>query len=303
MKDGEIVLSDGAGNSAVVAPASGGWLLRYVRQTRRFGPVDVLHVAPAGAAGPPDLLAGSHVMFPIAGYSRSGAKADHYRWQEIERPLPIHGFAHRRPWRVDDVTAVSVRLVLEPDAATRDVYPFGFRLGLSYALENGALRSDLEIENRGDRPMPFSTGFHPYVRLPLTDAGRRAHCLVRLPAGREYVARPDGVVASPPDRAARVLAASAPAAPARHFADLQRLQAELVDEDSGLRVALDAHLDSPFRCLTAWSPRTDAPFYCVEPRTALQDAFSYATQGQLTILEPGRAFAARLSLDLHEAAD
>ena len=78
------------------------------------------------------------------------------------------------------------------------------------------------------------------------------------------------------------------------------MQADLIDELGGLRVGLSASLDSSFRCLTAWSPQADAPFYCVEPRTALQDAFSHAAQGQLTVLEPGAAFSAGMTLDLRD---
>ena len=86
--------------------------------------------------------------------------------------------------------------------------------------------------------------------------------------------------------------------PARSFTDLERLQAELVDGSSGLAVRLEATLDSPFKCLTMWSPQPDAAFYCVEPRTALQDAFVHAAQGQLTVLAPGASFAARMTLAL-----
>lgn len=273
-------LTDGDGTVAVVAPQSGGTLLRYAR-----GPIEVLHEP------------GSPLMFPIAGFNHSGSRVDHYAWEGIERPMPIHGFAMRRPWTVIEATRVSARLALGPDAATRALYPFEFRLGLSYALVDGAIVCALDIGNIGDRPMPFSAGFHPYIRLPLTAAGRRDRCIVRLPACREVFARPQGIEVEE-RRAPRSLATSLPAAPARSFADLDRLQAELVDEESGLAVAVDASLDSLFRCLTLWSPRPDAAFYCVEPRTALQDAFMPAAHGQLTVLAPGASFTARMTLAL-----
>ena len=299
MRVPEIVLGDGGGNSATVAPERGGWLLGYARQLPRRGPIDVLHAPPGCLSDYPDMRAGCHLMFPVAGQCQAASRSDHYLWEGTVRPLPVHGFAMRQPWAVDEVTATSVWLSLASSDATRGAYPFEFRLGLSYALANGALRSVFEVENVGDRPMPFSAGFHPYIRMPLTAAGRRDRCLVRLPACREYFMRPGGVEG---DRlqAQRVLPVVAPAAPARHFADLERLQADLIDELGGLRVGLSASLDSSFRCLTAWSPQADAPFYCVEPRTALQDAFSHAAQGQLTVLEPGAAFSAGMTLDLRD---
>ncbi len=290
----DIVLSDRDGTSAVIAPSRGGALLRYRRRTTR-GPVDVLHDPP-----------GSHPMFPIAGFSHAGPLADHYCWEGVTRPLPIHGFAMRRPWQVVEAGRSSARLALSADAETRAVYPFEFRLRLSYALEAGAIVSRLDIDNAGDRPMPFSAGFHPYIRLPLAPAGLRDRCVVRLPPCREVFARPEGIVRD--DRhAARVLPATMPAAPARSFTDLGSLRAELVDGLGGLSVALEASLGSAFRCLTAWSPAIDAPFYCVEPRTALQDAFSHAGtdagQDQLTVLAPGATFSARMTLALRETHD
>jgi len=280
-----VSLADGDGAVATIDPAHGGLLRRYARPTRR-GPVEVLHEP------------GCPVMFPIAGFSHAGSRVDHYAWQGVVRPMPIHGFAMRLPWQVAERTRSSVRLALASDDATRESYPFAFRLGLSYALEGGALRAGLAIENVGDRPMPFSAGFHPYIRLPLLPAGRRDRCVVRLPPCREVFARPEGVVVED-RRAPRALPATLPAAPARHFADLDALHADLVDEESGLRVSLDATLDSPFRCLTAWSPQAGAPFYCVEPRSAVQDAFTYGAD-QLTVLAPGATVTARLALALHE---
>ena len=284
----DVDLTDEDGSRATIAPERGGVLRRFARPTRQ-GIVDVLQDPP-----------GSPVMFPIAGFSHADGQPDRYRWDGEVRPMPIHGFAMRLPWRQVERDRSSVRLELGPGEATGAAYPFAFRLVLSYALDRGCLRTALEVENVGDRPMPFSTGFHPYVRLPLTSAGRRERCVVRLPACREYVARPEGIVAEP-GRTPRKLAATAPAAPARHFADLETLHADLVDELSGLRVSLDATLDSSFRCLTAWSPQADAPFYCIEPRSALQDAFSYGGL-QLTVLAPGATFAAGMTLALHDDA-
>jgi galactose mutarotase-like enzyme len=297
---GTITLADDDGSIAEVAPGRGGWVLRYARRTRRHGLVEVLHRPAVTAPDDPVPMAGSHVMFPIAGFSHGAARADHYSWQGVERPMPIHGFAMRLPWAVAEVTASSVRLVLEAAAATRDAYPFDFRLGLDHRLEGGALHSVLSIDNLDDRPLPFSTGFHPYIRLPLADRGRRDRCVVRLPACREVFARPNGIETDA-RREPRILLASHPAAPARHFADLEVMRAEIADEASGLCVSVDAALGSAFACLTAWSPRIDAPFYCVEPRTAVQDAFTYADHGQLTVLPPGGVFVACMTLGLHEA--
>ena len=296
-----IDLADNDGTTVTVAPGQGGRVVRYRRRTRLHGIVDVLHASTGMAGTDPLPQAGCPVMFPIAGFCHSDGCADRYRWQGEERPMPIHGFAPRMRWTVIEARAFRMRLELTPTDATREAYPFEFRLCLGYELVEGALRATLDIENTGERPMPFSTGFHPYLRLPLTAAGRRNRCFVHLPGCREYWARPRGIEAGS-DHDPRSLSALEPAAPARTFADLDSLHADVIDAESGLGIALDASLESDFRCLTLWSPQPDAPFYCVEPRTSLQDAFVHAAQGQLTVLAPGGVFRATMEIDLREVA-
>ena len=68
----------------------------------------------------------------------------------------------------------------------------------------------------------------------------------------------------------------------------------------GVSATVEASFASPFRCLTAWSPSAEAPFYCIEPRTALPDAFSNAADDQLVVLGSGAKFAGAMTLDLVE---
>ena len=291
-----IALADDSGNAAIIAPELGGWLLRYERQTAAHGPVDVLHYDLARLNAYPELGFGSPLMFPIAGYSTSERGRDRYRWQEVEREMPPHGFARRLPWKVREVSNDAVTLVLDANQLTRECYPFEFRLTLCYELRDGALASRLVVENLGDRPMPFSTGFHPYIRTPLT-TGHREQCLVRIPAARELRIEAGHIIAEA-DLLPRCFPGPEIGAPARHFGDLEKLRAEVVDTFADLRVIVEAVFTSPFQCLTTWAPVGDVPFCCVEPRTSLPDPFSYAQDDQLTVLPPGAAFSGSMRLDL-----
>jgi galactose mutarotase-like enzyme len=294
----KIVLADGNGNSAAIAPRLGGWLLQYVRQTEAHGPVEVLRYSPKCLNLYPAMPAGSHLMFPVAGYTTSRGKADVYCWNGEERPMPVHGFARRMPWEVDAASDLSLSLVLDADDSTRKLYPFEFRLTLRYELVNGTLRSIVEVENRDHRVMPFSIGFHPYLRTPLAPEGHRDQCAIRLPASREYRMTQAGI-STDGRREPHTLSATANAVPARHFGDLAAIKAELIDKISGLCATVEAEFPSPFRCISVWSPEVEAPFYCIEPRTAAADAFTL-TGNQLTILEPGRKFSGTMILDLVE---
>jgi len=294
----KIVLADGEGNSAAIAPRLGGWLLQYVRQTEGHGPVEVLHYSPDCLHRYPAMPAGAHLMFPVAGYATSRGKADIYCWNGEERPMPVHGFARRMPWEVDTASDLSLSLILDADDATRKLYPFEFRLTLRYELVNGTLRSIIEVENRDPRAMPFSIGFHPYLRTPLAPEGQRDQCAIRLPASREYRMTQTGI-RSEGRREPHMLPATATAVPARHFGDLAAFKAELIDKISGLSATVEAMFASPFRCISVWSPEMEAPFYCIEPRTAVADAFTLKGN-QLIILEPGHRFCGTMILDLVE---
>jgi aldose 1-epimerase len=61
-----------------------------------------------------------------------------------------------------------------------DQYPFAFRLSLTYTLSASGLRTQAEVANEGDAPMPFGLGFHPYFRVPLVEGGRRENCRLLL---------------------------------------------------------------------------------------------------------------------------
>lgn len=104
------------------------------------------------------------VLFPIVGWARDGRIMVDGR----RRPMGVHGFAAARPFAVKAAGEDHARLTLRDDEASRDVYPFAFRLTLDYRLKGVCLAMTGEVENRGDRPMPYAFGFHPGFVWPLS---------------------------------------------------------------------------------------------------------------------------------------
>jgi galactose mutarotase-like enzyme len=47
-----------------------------------------------------------------------------------------------------------------------------------------------------------------------------------------------------------------------------------------------------------WSRSTSDPFYCIEPWTALPNAFSRRDTGELTLVPPGGEFRAAMHMDI-----
>ena len=129
-------------------------------------------------------------------------------------PLPQHGFARDSAWGTPSLLdSDGVCLQLVDSEHSRRIYPHPFALTLEFRLATSSLSIAARIENRGDQPMPFSLGLHPYFAvsnleqvqltgLPDTCLDQQnnatvatAQPLLRLAAGVDLLAEPAGPVA------------------------------------------------------------------------------------------------------------
>jgi len=120
------------------------------------------------------------ILFPMVG------RAPHNRITINEQSYEMqqHGFARRSEFALAASDDAMCRFELVASDATRAVYPFEFRLALTYALHDRTLTVTAEVENRDTRPMPFGFGFHPAFLWPLPGAAGLAHT-VTLDNGAE----------------------------------------------------------------------------------------------------------------------
>lgn len=90
-----------------------------------------------------------------------------------------HGFARRTMFAVSEQSADRATFVLTDSAETRVVYPFAFRLEVTFSITGATLSVDVSIDNPGDVALPASFGFHPAFAWPLPGAGaKEAHRIV-----------------------------------------------------------------------------------------------------------------------------
>jgi galactose mutarotase-like enzyme len=158
-----------AGSLAVVAPARGGMLTRLFARG-----LDALYLDEATFRDPAkNVRGGNPVLFPSPGKLAGDAFACDGR----SGSLPQHGFARNLAWRVeatDTRDGASVTLGLSSTGETRRAYPWDFALTYTYTLRGAGLTIEQRIANRGDAPMPFGAGFHPYFHIPQAEkAGAR----------------------------------------------------------------------------------------------------------------------------------
>ena len=131
------------------------------------------------------------MLFPHVSYNvADGRRAVSAQWNVVLLAPADSGA--RVPWRIADRTPTAVTMEITDSDATRPSYPFAFRYALTYRLERGRLHWHQRIENRDAQPLPFSAGFHPYLRVLLSGPDRN-QCVVRLP-GR------GGIIRSGPGR-------------------------------------------------------------------------------------------------------
>jgi galactose mutarotase-like enzyme len=289
------------GALAVIAPELGGWLLRYARPTRH-GLVDALHFSQAVVDRyPREMWAGNPLLFPMVSFNHLPGREHHYAWGGREFPLPQHGFARRSAWRVAAHGESALTMELVDDEATRAVYPFAFRHRVTYRLDGGRLHFEQTVENSGAEPMPFSTGIHPYFQVPLTPDSERNRCFVRIPACQRLTADAGSGQFTATSQPPSELGVGEDVSGTMFLGGFAKSELTLVDPAAGLEIVLNWEDAPQHRFCALWSRATDAPFYCLEPWTALPNSFSRAQPREVIVLSPGEIFRAAMWMELRES--
>jgi galactose mutarotase-like enzyme len=103
------------------------------------------------------------LLFPIVGRLVN----DELRQRGKTYRMTQHGFARDSRFAWADRGDNSCALVLDDSEATRALYPFAFRLVVTYTLDAAGLDVALTIVNTGEETLPASVGGHPAFNWPL----------------------------------------------------------------------------------------------------------------------------------------
>ncbi|GAC1381861.1 MAG: aldose epimerase [Ktedonobacteraceae bacterium] len=90
-------------------------------------------------------------------------------FKDKQTTLPVHGFGRNLPWTVIDEHTTSLSMQLTSSDATRPHYPYEFTFTATIVVDEGTLTYTLQMENRGNEPMPIAPGFHPYFSVAQED--------------------------------------------------------------------------------------------------------------------------------------
>ena len=105
----------------------------------------------------------SPVLFPIVGKLVDNK----YRAEGKTFELPGHGFARTSDFWLVDATDSALTFALESNAATFKVYPYKFRLEISFELIGREVKVRWKVSNVDDKEIYFSIGAHPAICCPI----------------------------------------------------------------------------------------------------------------------------------------
>ncbi len=207
-----------------------------------------------------------------------------------DHPHTLHGQGWQSAWLVQSRGESTTTLAF--DHAARG-WPWDYTARQTFELGPSSLRIELEIVNRSDRAMPFSLGFHPYfpsapeTRLRANVAGVWLSDDTCIPTERAEASHFLDLTNG---------AALTPFVDHCHFGWDGR--ATISQPHLGRDLLLTASAGLGF--LHCYIPR-DAGFFCVEPVSAMPDAFHHAPGiGGARELKPGESRAVSMTLTVRD---
>jgi len=195
--------------------------------------------------------------------------------------LPIHGLlAFAGGWRTihQDARSITSRLDFWKYPKWMAQFPFAHAIEITHRLSGATLEIETAIENLSDEPIPLCIGYHPYFRLD----SPREEWRVKI-AAREQVGLSDKLIPT----AARTRAQSC--VPLKGIS-LDAVFTNLTGEDFAIESPgqkLSVRFGPKYPVAIVYSPQ-DKPFVCIEPMTALTNAFNSNTAPSIPPMETWR---------------
>lgn len=223
----------------------------------------------------------SPVLFPIVGT----LKDNQYVFNNSSYQLPRHGFARDKPFTVSKKQSVFAEFELSCNEETLKIYPFKFKLYISYRLRHDSLTIEYSIQNLDSfDPLYFSVGAHPAFNIPLIENSNYEDYYIQL----KPLSTPDrwplnneGLMVAAPEALPWTDNGQLYLSPDLFYNDalvFKNINAGSV----ALKSKKDEHglemLIKDFSHLGVWAAK-DAPFVCIEPWNGLTDTIDH--NGQL----------------------
>jgi galactose mutarotase-like enzyme len=208
----------------------------------------------------------SPLLFPIVG----GLPGGSFSYAGKTHKLGNHGFVRDLEFRVAAQAADSLRLELSSDEDSLALYPFRFKLAVTYKARGDRLEVGYEVANADSKKMPFSIGAHPAFRAPIVDGESREDfdLIFEKPETVDRHFLDSDNLRSGESEALLRGSATLPVAQS-----LFERGAIVLKDHVSRRLTMKSRVSGRFVELSfpgfpqlgIWSPKGDCPFVCIEP--------------------------------------
>ncbi len=238
----------------------------------------------------------SPLLFPIVGNCRNNqARIEGQMWE-----IPKHGFCKEMDFSVTEQTDYSAVFEIRDSVNTKKMYPYSFRLSLSYRLEEGNLFMEYRVISTDERTLYYCLGAHPGFNCPMEEGAvfedydlvfEKEETISSMAYDRERLEF------NPENRTLRLnqskllpLNYELFKADALYFNELESRKVSLINRNTGRGVEVSF---PGFETVAFWTPSPgNPPFVCVEPWNgsgvyATEDD-EFAHKNHVQMLEPGK---------------
>ncbi|MBS6398108.1 MAG: aldose 1-epimerase family protein [Clostridiales bacterium] len=247
----------------------------------------------------------SPLLFPTIGNVRNGRTII----EGISREMPQHGFCKSSQFSVSGQSENEVTFSLTDSDATHPIYPYAFKLCLTYRLCGNHLQMTCQVFNRDSRTMYYHIGAHPGFMCPLEEGEAFTDYILEFEKDEHLNATvydlKNCCFSSGTHRLYAEKGRTISLAPelfnddAIFFEHTDSNVVRLLNPASGKGVAVDY---TDFVSVAFWTPLGGAPFLCVEPwnGSAIYDDEDdiFTHKRNIQSLEPGADAVYELGISL-----
>ena len=117
--------------------------------------------------GDPDFWTGqSPLLFPIVGELKDGF----YLYNNKKYKIPRHGLVRKSTeWQIEIKSDSVIECTFVSNNTTRSIFPFEFKLMVSYQLHKKSLNVTYYVANNDNLQIPISIGAHPAFNCPINN--------------------------------------------------------------------------------------------------------------------------------------
>ena len=226
----------------------------------------------------------------------------------VSYPMKKHGFLRDTMCQVESQSEDKITFVVTADENTLKLYPYDFKIQITYELLEQTIHSNLKFTNNSKTTMPFNLGLHPAFKVPLNEgeAFEDYKIIFDVPGTYEMptVVLTDGTI----DYEKRIrtftnlkelpLNYSDYDFDALVFEDILSHQITLTNKDESHGVVFNFE---DFPMLGIWTPNhIKSPFICLEPWIGCADApqsnGDFKTKRDLINVEPNSSTTVKYSI-------